>query len=71
MINVLLFDLPVTVHGFVIENDIDCYTIVINARLSKQMQTECYRHELEHIAKGDFEKHDADSIEMERHKSAV
>ena len=63
---VLLMDLPPTIHSFIKETD-GFYTIVINSRLSREMQEKCYLHELEHLDNGDFEGGDVDEIERIRH----
>lgn len=67
-IQTVLLDLPTTVKGFSKSNSDMTYTIVINARLTREQQEETYRHELEHITKDDFYSCDnADNIECERH----
>lgn len=66
-INTVLRDMPTTVPALVRENDDSTYTIVLNARLSRARQYKAYMHELEHIENDDFEKHNVDAIEMERH----
>lgn len=48
-------DMPSTVRGFVRENPDDTYTVVLNSRLSKEMNAATYRHELQHIECGDPE----------------
>lgn len=63
---VLLMDMPPTIHGFIKETD-GYYTIVINSRLSRDMQQQCFLHELEHLENNDFEKDNADEIERMRH----
>lgn len=44
------------------------YTIFLNARLSHERQLEAYAHALRHIQENDFEKENADQIEVEAHK---
>lgn len=65
---VRLADMPLTIRSFVeLENDF--YTIVINSRLSYELQIECFLHEVSHITSGDFGKEGtADEIEMSLHK---
>ena len=66
MISVVLMDLPTTVRGFVRENPDGSYTIVINARMSIDMQRVALQHELRHIQRGDLDSlDDIDQIEME------
>lgn len=65
MINVELMDLPTTIRGFVTKS-VDDYTIVINSKMSAEMQKQTYRHELRHIERGDLDgSGDIDRIEME------
>lgn len=68
MCRVKLLDLPVTVRSFVKVKD-GHETIVINARLSYEMQKDCYAHEMKHIRDNDFELPDANTIEMNAHTS--
>lgn len=44
------------------------YTIFLNARLSHERQLEAYAHALRHIQENDFEKENADQIEVKAHK---
>ena len=61
-------DLPTTIRGFTREN-IDCYVIVINARMSEEMRRKTYRHELKHIENDDLASDkDIGIIETLRHK---
>ncbi|MFV0517402.1 MAG: hypothetical protein ACK5MV_08390 [Aminipila sp.] len=55
-IQVQLVNMPVTVRGFTLYNSDDSYTISINCRLSCEMQTATYDHEIEHINNRDFDK---------------
>lgn len=67
MIHVKLIDLPTTVRGFVTKS-VDDYTIVLNARMSQETRLKAYRHELEHIERGDLDSDgDIDQIERELH----
>lgn len=62
-----MIDLPTDVRGFTVEKD-GCYTIVLNAHLSREMNEKTYEHEMEHISRNDFDSDmDADSIEKSRH----
>lgn len=66
-INTRLIDMDVLVGEQVIKNNDDSYTILLNARLSHERQLECYRHALLHISNDDFEKDNADLIEITAH----
>lgn len=67
-IGVHLVDLPHGVRGFTKKNKDGSYTIMINARLSSEMQIATYDHEISHIEGGDYEyKGDVDGIEKHRH----
>ena len=79
-IRVVLKDMPVTIQAFAFDDGFGFYTIIINSRLSKQMQIEAYEHELRHISNGDFlimrdvdrdinYDTDVNKIESEQHKS--
>ena len=59
--------MDVLVPEQIVKNRDDSYTIFINARLSHNKQLEVYKHALKHIENGDFEKYDADSIELDAH----
>lgn len=67
-IGVYLIDLPHGVRGFTKKNKDGSYTIMINARLSSDMQIATYDHEIRHIENGDYDyKNDVGSLENERH----
>ena len=66
-INTQIIDMDVLVGEQVIKNNDDSYTILLNARLSHERQLECYRHALLHISNDDFEKDNADLIEITAH----
>ena len=52
---VYLVPFPVwTCGGFVMPNDDGTYSVYINSLLSEDMQQKALRHELKHIADGDF-----------------
>ena len=65
-IKVVLEDLPCTVRGFVVQSD-DYYTIVLNSRMSYDMQFKSYLHELEHIVERDFKGNNVNEIENIAH----
>lgn len=49
-----LIDLPTGIKGMTVKNG-DDYTIVLNARHSHSQNIESYKHEVEHIERGDFD----------------
>lgn len=63
MVNVRLLQLPVSIRGFVRENEDGTYTIVLNSRLSYEQNLKTYEHELSHITNNDFRKHDVNEAE--------
>ena len=67
--HVIITDLPCRISGFTKKTG-DYYTIVLNARLNEERRRAAYRHEVEHIEEGDFDRScDADEIEYVRHES--
>ncbi|MDF3000562.1 MAG: hypothetical protein K0Q48_681 [Bacillota bacterium] len=67
-IGVHLVDLPHGVRGFTKKNKDGSYTIMINARLSSEMQIATYDHEIMHIENGDYDrKIDVNETERKRH----
>lgn len=69
---VVLCDMPTRVHGYIkgtCEPDGDYYTIVLNSRLSYEMQLQAYQHELGHIDHDDLHsERSVAEIELIRHK---
>lgn len=63
--SVIYEDLPTTVRGFV-KHDPEWDTIVINARMSRDMQVKTIIHELAHIQGDDFAGGNVDEIERTR-----
>ena len=58
-------DLPTTVKGMTVLDEEGDYNIYLNARLSGDLQAVAFRHEIEHIRRGDF--YSAESVgEKER-----
>lgn len=63
-------DMPTTIRSFVVSNNDMSFTILINAKLGRSQQLIAYKHELEHIKNGDYDKHcSADSIELAAHRA--
>ena len=51
---VVLKDLPVKIHGFVCLGSDYEPIIIINSRLSWEQQQKTYKHELQHIQRGEI-----------------
>lgn len=73
MRNVLVrfIDMPCSVRGCVVRHydGDEFYTVMLNSRLSSDMQERVYLHEIEHISNDDFTSGlSADEIESIRHK---
>ena len=51
---VVLVDLPTSVRGFCYHDDDGEEYIVLNARLTREANQKSFRHELEHIKRGDM-----------------
>lgn len=67
-IGVYLVDLPHCVRGYTKKNKDGSYTIVINARLSSEMQIATYDHEIRHIESGNYDHAiEVNEIEAEYH----
>lgn len=49
-----LQDLPVSVRGFCYHDDDGRAYIILNARLTREMNASSYLHELRHISRGDM-----------------
>ena len=60
-----LMPLPVHVRAFTLPDAQGDYNVYINVRLSSEQQKRSYRHELRHIARGDFYKRDKTAKEIE------
>ena len=55
-IRTIYCDLPTSIGGFTVATIDDYFTIVINQNLSYERNLETYKHELEHIMNGDFDR---------------
>lgn len=70
-VNVIYCDLPPKVKGMVVKtfDEEDCYTIVLNSRLSAEQNRETYEHEMKHLKARDFDEigRSVDEIEYVRH----
>lgn len=69
MIVTRFMDLPTSIKAFSRSNADGSYTVILNSCLCREQQEEGYRHEIEHIKKGDFDAlDDADDLETIRHR---
>lgn len=66
-INVQLLNMDTKIPEQLVKNEDDSYTIFLNARLSQESRLKSYYHALQHIKEHDFEKEDADKIEVQTH----
>lgn len=67
-INVTYVNMPTTIRSYVVSCQNNYFTIVLNSRLSSEQNIISYKHELEHILNGDYEKKcDVDIIELNAH----
>lgn len=67
-VNVNLVDFHSTKgNEMIIPNEDGSYTILINSRSATNKQLEAYRHALEHIQNGDFQRQDVQQIETVAH----
>lgn len=70
-INVIYCDLPPKVKGMVVKtfDEEECYTIVLNSRLTAEQNRETYEHEMKHLKARDFDEigRSVDEIEYVRH----
>lgn len=61
-------NLPCTIRSYVVQSPDGSYTIMINSRMSHEMQLAAYDHEFRHIQNRDFEKNcSVDMIEYNAH----
>ncbi len=68
-INTKIIDMDVLVGEQITANSDGSYTIFLNARLSHERQLEAYAHALSHIQNEDFNKDNADMIELAAHET--
>lgn len=66
-INVQMLNMDTKIPEQLVKNEDDTYTIFLNARLSQESHLQSYYHALRHIQEQDFEKEDADKIEIQAH----
>lgn len=51
----------------VVKNNDDTYTIFLNTRYNHEQQLKSYEHAIKHILNNDFDKNNADYIEVQSH----
>jgi hypothetical protein len=68
-INVQLINCDTCIRESVVRNDDDSYTVFINAKLTHEKQLEVYQHAVNHIENADFDKCNADKIELDAHSA--
>ena len=62
-------DMPTTIRSFVVSNKDTTFSIIINAKIGRDQQLRAYRHELNHIKNGDYDKKcSIDLIELAAHE---
>lgn len=69
MTRYVLADLPVSVRGFVREDETGEPVYILNSRLTREMNLETIRHEDNHVQNNDLRSEEtADAIESKRHR---
>lgn len=66
-INLIMIDLDTMVGEAIFLNADDSYTILINSRISSEMQRACFLHALDHIRNNDWSKQSVQEIESAAH----
>lgn len=66
-VNCRIADLPTTIPAYVVCNYDGSFTIILNARHTHERQLQSFYHEMHHINHGDYEKNNADMIEIRAH----
>lgn len=67
-VNVFLIDFPNSGREMVVPNEDDTYTILINAKLSRDEQLKAYEHAMKHIMRNDFAEQNVQAIEAAAHE---
>ena len=68
-VNTLEYNLPVSIAGYTVLNADNTYTVILNARLTFERRMQAYRHEMQHILTGDYDrKTDVDILELYSHR---
>lgn len=66
-INTIFIDMDVLITEQIVANADGSYTILLNAKHTRERQMKAYMHALSHIAGNDFDKTEADTIELAAH----
>lgn len=67
-IRIYCLPIPGRIRSYVVRKD-DWFTVVINEALSPDARMRAYRHELDHIERGDFDsEEDTGLIEIRAHE---
>lgn len=67
-VNCIYLDMPASIKSFTVSNPDMSYTIVLNAKHTREQHLISYHHEMTHIENGDFDKRcSTDLIEIYAH----
>lgn len=55
-VNCIFYNMPTSIRAYTILNSDASYTIVLNARLTREQHLLSYYHEMKHIENGDYDK---------------
>lgn len=66
-VNTIEISLPTTISAYVVSNPDSSFTIVLNSRMTFERRMQSYRHELQHLQNGDYERNSADLVEFHAH----
>ena len=62
--------MPVSIRGYAVKNKDSTFTIVLNARHTREQNLLSYAHELAHIENGDYDNNcDVGILEMSAHNT--
>lgn len=62
-------DLPPGIHAFTRANEDGSYSIVLNARDTRERREAAYSHEVKHIARDDFSAGNIQVMEAQAHNN--
>lgn len=66
-ITTCMVDLPTSIKSYVVAMLDNRFCIVLNSRMDYESLVLAYQHELAHIMQHDFDKSNADTIELKSH----
>lgn len=55
-VNCIYQNMPVAIKGFTVQNSDSTFTVILNARHTREQNLLSYAHELSHINNGDFDQ---------------